>query len=108
MDNIDQPQAIATDPPIPDVLLTLFANRAAERHQRAAERFGTFTERERLLMKEAAVMGYVQGTYHRRDVDVFPKDSWIISTVIEACLGCPDLYRTIGGYVKEADDGDTE
>lgn len=86
--------ATAVDPPLPEALLSLFANRAAER--------------ERALMKDAAVMGYVQGTYHRRDVDVFPKDSWIIATVIEACLGCPDLYRTISGYVEETDDDDTE
>ncbi|WP_042400079.1 hypothetical protein [Streptacidiphilus carbonis] len=97
------PEPTAVDPPLPDALLTLFANRAAERRQQAAERFGTFTERERVLMKEAAVMGYVQGTRHPKGDD-FPKDSWILSTVIEACLSNPDLYRTISGYVEEAED----
>jgi len=103
VDNIDQPQGIATDPPIPDALLTLFANRAAERHQRAADRFGTFTEQERALMREAAVMGYVQGSMHPKGDDI-PKDSWIISTVIESCLSHPDLYRTISGYTEPDDD----
>ena len=93
----------AGETPLPEALLTLFANREAERHQRAAERFATFTERERVLMKEAAVMGYVQGSMHPKG-DLIPKDSWILARVIESCLGCPDLYRTISGDTEEADD----
>jgi hypothetical protein len=88
---------------LPDALLALFADREAERHQRAADRFATFTERERALMKDAAVMGYVQGTMHPKG-DRCPPDSWILRTVIESCMAHPDLYRAVNDYVEEAPD----
>lgn len=51
------------------------------------------TEREVLLVKDAAVMGWVQGMrYH--DLRI-PGDSKIVTTVVDACLAFPDLYPTL-------------
>lgn len=52
------------------------------------------TDRERALIKDAAVMGYVRGTLHPRGEPV-PKDGAIVTEVIDACLAFPDLYPAI-------------
>lgn len=90
---------------LPEAVVALFANRAAGRAQAAADLFDTFTEREQALIKDAAVMGYVQGSMHPKG-DRCPNDGWIVRTVIEACLSHPDLYRTISGYIEEPTDDD--
>ena len=82
-------------PELPEALLAHLAQREAARHQQAADWYATLTERERALTRDAAVMGYVQGTYHRRDVDPFPKDSAILAMVVEECLAIPDMYPAI-------------
>lgn len=80
---------------IPDWLVDHLVEREQARHDAAAEVFGALTERERLLVKEAAVMGYVQGMRHA-DVPI-PKDSVITARVVEACLAFADQYPTISG-----------
>jgi hypothetical protein len=68
------------------------------RFNAAAEILSGLTERERLLVQEVAVMGYVQGYAqgmrhpHRPDC---PGDEQILMTIVDACLGFPDLYPTI-------------
>ena len=69
---------------------------------RVADRLLTgFTEREQALMREAAVMGWVQGMRHH-DLPV-PKNTPILRTVLDACLAFQDLYPTITGYVPGED-----
>lgn len=87
---------------IPDALVAYFADREAARHNAAAEWFGTLTDRERALVKDAAVMGYVQGMRHH-DLPV-PKDSVILARVVEACLSITDLYQAISYDTEEARD----
>jgi hypothetical protein len=82
-------------PDLPEALLTHLAQREAARHQQAADWYATLTDRERALVRDAAVMGYVQGTYHRRDVDVFPKDSTILAMVVEECLAITNKFPAI-------------
>lgn len=56
---------------------------------------GNLTERERDLVREAAVMGYVQGRM-RPDQPV-PPDSVIMELVLDACADFADLYPTLDG-----------
>lgn len=89
-----------------DFLLDYLAKRDAERADAVQERLATLTERERLLIKEAAVMGYVQGVRNGPYRDKIPGDRAILAEVVQACISFNDLYPTISGYV--ADGGDEE
>jgi hypothetical protein len=88
---------------LPAAYVAYLARRDAERSAAAAGAFEALTERERLLVKEAAVMGYVRGTMAPKGEKI-PKDGAIVAEVIDACLAMPDLYPTLTAYV--ADDGD--
>ena len=54
------------------------------------------SERELLLVKEAAVMAWVQGIRHS-DLKM-PGDRQVLFTVVDACRAFPDLYPTITNY----------
>lgn len=60
------------------------------------------TEREVLLVKEAAVMGWVQGMRHH-DVE-YPGDRHALFTVVDACRAFPDLYPTITNHQPDGED----
>lgn len=90
---------------MPEWLVEHFVERAAARHQRAADVYNGLTERERTLFRDAAVMGFVQGLMRDRSEGV-PKDAQIVALVVEECLALPDLYRSISGYTEETDDDD--
>ena len=89
----------------PEGLLTYFANREQQRHEQVDTALMRRTPDELRLMREAAVMGYVQGTRASQGEDI-PKDLAILRMVVGACLAMPDLYPMISGYVpdEEADD----
>lgn len=87
---------------LPDVIVQYVAGRDAYRAKAVAELLSGLTERELLLVKEAAVMGWVQGMRHH-DLE-YPGDRQALVTVMDACRAFPDLYPTITGY--EADDDD--
>lgn len=76
-----------------DVIAQLFAKRQAGRTAAVSGLLAGLTEREVLLVKEAAVMGWVQGMRHH-DLP-FPGDRQALATVVDACIAFPDLYPTI-------------
>jgi hypothetical protein len=76
----------------PEALLHYFAAREAERNEQVNRVLESLTERERALIREAAVMGYVQGTLDQRAGVAFPKDSAILWMVIDACRAHSDRY----------------
>lgn len=78
-------------------LVGYFEIRAKQRAE-ARERLAVgFTERELRLIREAAVMGYVQGVQSGPHRDRIPPDSQILIEVLDACLVHSDLYPTITG-----------
>ncbi|MEU1506468.1 hypothetical protein [Kitasatospora sp. NPDC005748] len=91
---MNQPQA-----GLPDGLVAYFAQREAARLDAVADLLFGLTERERLLVKEAAVMGWVQGVRHH-DLK-YPGDRQALITVVDACITFPDLYPTITNYVSD-------
>lgn len=96
---MNQPQAADAD--LPDALLAYLAQRDDYRARAVAEILSGLTERERLLVKEAAVMGWVQGMRHH-DLK-YPGDRQALATVVDACISFPDLYPTITSYEPDDD-----
>ncbi|MGR6922607.1 hypothetical protein ACU635_50850 [[Actinomadura] parvosata] len=93
-------------PEIPEMLLRYLAARDAERDDHVNRALAALSDRERALVREAAVMGYVHGTLRgpRTEID-FPKDSAIVWQVIDACRAHPDLYPTISALTNANQEG---
>ena len=85
------------------------------RHQeRVGEQLLAMTRRERRLVREAAVMGYVRGAMfgeskanarHYKNPDLFPEpefpgDRDIVFEVLSACDSMPDLYPVISHLTR--------
>lgn len=80
-------------PEIPEEILRYVATRDAQRDDAVTRALGALSDRERRLVREAAVMGYVQGTRYA-DTPI-PKDSVVVWRVIDACRAFDELYPTI-------------
>jgi hypothetical protein len=92
-------ETLTADPGVPDFLVDYFTQREASRAQAVAAVLTGLTERELLLVMEAAVMGWVQGQRHH-DLPI-PGNRKILTTVVDACLAFADIYPTISGYVED-------
>jgi len=82
-------------------LAAYFALRQQQRADAVAAVVGAMNPRERRLVREAAVMGYVRGSMAgevagRQGVfkTKIPPDSAVVAEVVDACLSMPDLYPT--------------
>ncbi|MFE2912852.1 hypothetical protein [Kitasatospora indigofera] len=100
----DPAETLTADVGVPDFLVDYFTQREASRAQAVAQILTGLTERELLLVKEAAVMGWVQGMRHHNLK--CPGDRKILTSVIDACLSNPDLYPTITGHTNDDEDGE--
>lgn len=87
---------------LPPALLDYLALREQQRTEAVDTTLAALTERERRLMREAAVMGYVQGRRHPQD-EAHPKDAAVLALVVDACLAHPDLYPVISGVLPCAE-----
>jgi hypothetical protein len=96
----NQPSPRDTD--LPDAIVQLFAQRQTYRDNATAEAWNALTEREQALVKDAAVMGWVQGMRHH-DLK-YPGDRQVVPIVIEACLAFADLYPAISNYQPAEED----
>lgn len=88
---------------VPEALLAYFAQRETARAEAVTAFLAKLTERERRLMREAAVMGYVRGRMHP-DSEPHPKDAAVLTEVIDACLAFPDLYPVIAFIADPPED----
>jgi hypothetical protein len=82
---------------LPDDIVRYIAARDRQRDDRVNEILAALSERERRLVREAAVMGYVRGGMAAAPGKQFdiPKDSAIVWIVIDACRAFSDLYPTL-------------
>ena len=92
---------------IPKPLLTYLAKRDADRDDAVDTFLASLNDRERALVRDAAVMGYVQGRRHPAS-EPHPKDSLALATVIDACLAFPDLYPAINAAPADEPDAPQE
>ena len=82
-------------PEISDDLVRYVAARDTERDDHVNRTLGALTDRERALVREAAVMGYVHGRLDERAAIDFPQDRAIVWGVIDACRVHADRYPAI-------------
>lgn len=91
------------DSPIPSKMAAYFEQRRRERARDVEVTYAAMNPRERRLVREAAVMGYVRGAMAgethvtlrepgRSRRTPIPKDSDIVREVIDATFAFPDLY----------------
>ncbi|MYW46372.1 hypothetical protein [Streptomyces sp. SID161] len=71
-----------------------FAKRQAARAERVRAFLDSLNPRERALMQDAAVMGYVRGSMHPRGEEI-PLNADILADVVNACFAQPDLYPAV-------------
>lgn len=83
---------------LPEALVDYLTTREAQRADKVQAFLDSLTHRERALIHDAAVMGYVQGLMRDRSEGV-PKDSQVMHLVIDACFDFPDLYTGVNGQL---------
>ena len=85
----------------PAELVSYLAQRDGDRADAVTAVLDALTDRERALVRNAAVMGYVRGRMHPNG-EAHPKDSVVLAEVIDACLAHPDLYPAINAVAEIA------
>lgn len=89
------------DPKLSDGLLEYFRASEQARTDYVAATWNSLSPREQRLMKEAAVMGYVQGVRMHGPMNAeIPPDSTIVYQVIASCRSNEDLYPFISGLTR--------
>jgi hypothetical protein len=79
---------------LPDYLITYLERRQNARAKAVATFLASLTDRERALVQDAAVMGYVRGSMHPRSEEI-PLNKEVLAEVIDACFVFPDLYPAV-------------
>lgn len=85
---------------LPAALITYFADRERARAEAVATFLNALTDRERALVHDAAVMGYVRGSMHPRGEEI-PLNAPIVADVINACFAFPDLYPAVNANFED-------
>lgn len=85
---------------IPEALARYLEQRDAQRAEAVRTFLASLTDRERALIREVAVMGYVRGRM-RPGGEAHPKDSHVLVDVIAACQANADLYPAINAVTGE-------
>jgi hypothetical protein len=96
-----------TNPTAADRLIRYFEIREQHRADEIAAVLNGLTDRERALVREAAVMGFVRGSMFAsgsQKTPEIPRDSRVVAEVVGACLSFPNLYPTLTGWEPAADD----
>jgi hypothetical protein len=86
-----------TQSDLPPGMLAYFETRAQQREQDIDEHLAQFTPRERSLIRDAAVMGYVQGRMDERARIEMPRDTPIMRGVVYAALRDSEGYAVLRG-----------
>lgn len=84
-------------------LADYLAARDHERDDRVIHAIGALTAREQVLVREAAVMGYVQGALSTGGSvlgEKIPPDSVVLRRVVAACQAVPELYPMLGKVTR--------
>jgi hypothetical protein len=85
---------------LPEFLTTYLMQREASRAEAVDAFLTSLTDRERGLVHDAAVMGYVRGSLHPRGEEI-PLNSAIVADVVNACFAHSDLYPTVNADFED-------
>ena len=85
---------------LPASLIAYLVSRDAARADAVNNLLERLTPRERALVRDAAVMGYVRGRMHPQD-EKHPKDGAVLAEVVDACLAFPDLYPAVNAVAQQ-------
>ncbi|MFI1728213.1 hypothetical protein ACH40E_03025 [Streptomyces acidicola] len=88
---------------LPASLIAYLAGRDAARANAVNNLLDRLTPRERALIRDTAVMGYVRGRMHPQG-EQHPKDGAVLAEVIDACLAFPDLYPAVNAVAQQDDE----
>lgn len=84
---------------LPEGYLDYLAARDQQRVETVATMWDNLTEREQLLVKEAAVMGWVQGVRHHDQT--IPNNRDLVVKVLDAATSFDDLYPTLAALQEK-------
>ncbi len=85
-----------------EAMARLFAARMKDHAARVEGHLSLLTPRERELVREAAVMGWVQGVRTAGgDEQNIPDGNEIVRYVVGQCLSFDDLYPLLGGDLRD-------
>lgn len=93
---------------LPPELAAYLVTRAQQREQEIDERLAELTPRERSLVRDAAVMGYVLGRMDERARVEFPKDTPIMRGVVYAALREDEHYAVLRGIAHQYTEPEAE
>ncbi|KPI31425.1 hypothetical protein OV320_2641 [Actinobacteria bacterium OV320] len=82
------------EPHVTAELADYFTKREAARTARIRDFLNNLTARERALVQDIAVMGYVRGSMHPKNEEI-PLNKAILADVVNACFAFPDLYPAV-------------
>lgn len=85
---------------LPQYLVDYILKRDQQYMQDVNDFLASLTQRERLLLKDIAVMGYVQGMRRPKNEKI-PTDGAIVCTVVHACFAFSDKYPAVRGQRAE-------
>lgn len=88
---------------LPEQLISYLEQRDAQRANAVTAKLDALSDWERALVKDAAVMGYVQGMRHPQG-EAYPGDVNVVPFVIGECLAFPDLYPAINTNTQPTED----
>lgn len=87
---------------VDEAVARMFAANALNRAARAEAQLTLLTPRERELVREAAVMGWVQGVRTTGGSEQhIPHDRDIVRQVVEHCQSFDDMYPLLGGDLRD-------
>ncbi|WP_093803975.1 hypothetical protein [Streptomyces sp. Wb2n-11] len=88
---------------LPAELVAYLERQDDRRANTLAAKLASYTDWERALIKDAAVMGYVRGKTHPKG-EPHPKDSHVLAEVVGECMAFPDLYPAISTETQPTED----
>jgi len=92
------------EPTLPETFVRYLQDRQQEQLDARDTALAAMTPDERQLLHDAAVMGFVHGNIHGSahpyDSNAFPRDAWIVATVLDACGGDVPRYHFLTPLMK--------
>jgi len=84
---------------LPDDFADYLIHREAERANATTTFLNSLTDRERALISDIAVMGYVRGSMHPAG-EPQPQRTPVLAEIVTSCFAFPDLYPAVAAVAE--------